>query len=77
VPLFTDIQSQQTISSVMVVKVIRVAEYSAAIKREIALSTVITGQSKQNSSYQLRSAVTAHVLHVTHRIRGLVVIMMD
>jgi hypothetical protein len=38
----------------MAVKVIRVAVQSAAIKKEIALSAVITGQSKQNSSYQLR-----------------------
>jgi hypothetical protein len=53
-PLFTDIQSQQTINPVMAAKVISFAEYSAAIKWEIALSTVITGQSKQNSSYQLR-----------------------
>jgi hypothetical protein len=37
----------------MAVKVIRVVEFVAAIKSEIALCTVISGQSKQNSSYQL------------------------
>ena len=58
----------------MAVKVIRVAEYSAAIKREIALSTVITGQS--NRTPPTSSAVTAHVLHVTHCIRELVMITM-
>jgi len=70
-----DIQSKQTINSVMAVKVIRFAEYSAAIKREIALSTVITGQS--NRTPPTSSAVTSHVPHVTQRIRELVVIMMD
>jgi hypothetical protein len=66
VPLFTDIQSQQTINSVMAVKVIRVSEYSAAIKREIALSTVITGQSKQNSSYQLRRYCSRTARQTSH-----------
>jgi hypothetical protein len=61
-----DIQSQQTINSVMAVKVIRVAEYSAVIKREIALSTAITGQSKQNSSYQLRSQFSRTARHTLH-----------
>jgi hypothetical protein len=61
-----DIQSQQTIKSVMVVKVIRFAEYSAAIKREIALSTVITGQSNRNSSYQLRCYFSRTARHTSH-----------
>ena len=64
--LFTDIQSQQTISSVMAVKVIRVAEFSAAITREIALSAVITGQSRQNSSYQLRCYCSRTARHTSH-----------
>lgn len=71
--VFTDIRSQQTINSLMAVKLIRVAEYFAAIKREIALSTVITGDQNRTPT---SSAVTAHVLHITHRIRELVAIMM-
>jgi hypothetical protein len=66
VPLFTDIQSQQTINSVMAAKVIRFAEYSAPIKWEIALSTVITGQSKQNPSYQLRRYCSRTARHTSH-----------